>query len=87
MKVANAEKNAHVKELRLLLPDWSDITTMVTILHGEKDGLVPVENAYFAEKVLKNAEVKMAIYEGTGHLIPWTSPGLLKKEILYFIRE
>lgn len=86
MKVANAEKNTHVEELKKMLPYWPKITTMVTILHGKKDGLVPIENAYFAEKVLQNAEVKMAIYEDSGHLIPWTSPELLKKEILSLIK-
>lgn len=85
MKVAHAEKNTHVEELIKMLPDWPNITTMVTILHGKKDGLVPIENAYFAEKVMHNADVKMAIYDDKGHLIPWTSPELLKREILYFI--
>ncbi len=86
MKVANAEKNTHVEELRLMLADWPKITTKVTLLHGKKDGLVPIENAYFGENVLINAEVKMAIYEDTGHLIPWTKPELLKKEVLNFLQ-
>jgi pimeloyl-ACP methyl ester carboxylesterase len=85
MKVANREKNTHVDELRLNLSDWPAITTKVTILHGKNDGLVPVENAYFAEKVLVNAKLKMAIYDNVGHLIPWTKPDLLKKEILSLI--
>ena len=85
MIVANQEKNTHVEELKHLLPDWSEITTKVTVLHGKKDGLVPIENAYFAEKVLVNAQVKMALHDDVGHLIPWTKPDLLKKEILSFI--
>jgi pimeloyl-ACP methyl ester carboxylesterase len=85
MFVANQEKNTHVDELKLMLPDWTDITVKVTILHGKKDGLVPLENAYFAEKVLVNAQVKMAIYDDVGHLIPWTEPDLLKNEILSLI--
>ena len=85
MLVAYQEKNTHVDELRLMLPDWPAISTKVTILHGTKDGLVPVENAYFAEKALENARVRMAIYDEAGHLIPWTKPDLLKKEILSLI--
>jgi pimeloyl-ACP methyl ester carboxylesterase len=85
MLVANQEKNTHVDELKLMLPDWSKINTSVTILHGKKDGLVPIENACFAEKALANAQVKMAIYDNAGHLIPWTKPDLLKKEILSLI--
>ncbi len=86
MMVANLEKNTHVDELKLLLPDWPVINTKVTILHGKDDGLVPVENAYFAERVLVNAQVKMALYEDVGHLIPWTRPDLLKREILVLIK-
>lgn len=85
MLVANQEKITHVDELKLMLPDWPAISTKVTILHGKDDGLVPIENARFAEKKLVNAHVKMAIYEDTGHLIPWTKPDLLKKEILSLI--
>jgi len=85
LKVANDEKVSHIDELKLLLTGWEKITNKVIILHGEKDGLVPVENAYFAKKVLINAETKLVIYKDTGHLIPWTNPALIKNEILSLI--
>lgn len=85
MVVANQEKNTHVDELKLMLSEWSEIITKVTILHGKEDGLVPIENAYFGEMVLVNAQVKMTLYNDVGHLIPWTNSDLLKKEILAII--
>ncbi|NJM94163.1 MAG: alpha/beta fold hydrolase, partial [Cytophagales bacterium] len=46
MQVANREKLAHVEELQKMLPLWQNITVPVTIIHGEKDKLVPIQNAY-----------------------------------------
>ena len=82
MKVANDEKNTHVDQLKQMLPGWKKITGKVIIIHGVKDKLVPIENAYFAEKVLTNAQVIMKIDKNAGHLIPWTKPDLIKNEIL-----
>jgi pimeloyl-ACP methyl ester carboxylesterase len=87
MKVANDEKLAHVNELKKMEPGWSEIKIPVTIIHGENDGLVPVENAYFAEKRLINAKVTMKIYKKTGHLIPWMNPDYMKNEILAYLNN
>ena len=87
LKVANDEKISHIAELKLMLPGWQKITSKVIILHGEEDALVPVENAYFANRVLINAETKLEIYKDTGHLIPWTKPELIKNEILSLIEK
>ena len=64
-----------------MAPLWPTIKTPVVILHGEKDGLVPVENAYFAERRLTSAPKKLIVRKNVGHLIPWTDPGLITKEI------
>ena len=47
-------------------------------------GLVPLKNAFFAQKMLINAKVTMKIYKNTGHLIPWMKPSYMKKDILDF---
>jgi len=87
MKVAHAEKYTHISELEKMRPGWGKIHTKVIVLHGAADGLVPVENAYYAERNLVNAEVKMSIYENLGHLIPWTQPELLVRELMEFSEE
>lgn len=81
-RVAYEEKYSHVEELKAMQNGWKEITCPAIIIHGDKDRLVPVENARFAERMLSNADIQLSIYENTGHLIPWTKPGLLKKEIL-----
>jgi pimeloyl-ACP methyl ester carboxylesterase len=84
MYVANEEKLAHVKELKKMENEWDIITAPVTIIHGGKDELVPVENGYFAENKLQSSHVTMRIYNATGHLIPWLEPDYMKKEIIIF---
>jgi pimeloyl-ACP methyl ester carboxylesterase len=81
LKVANAEKLSHISELKKMKPFWAKIKTNVTILHGEKDGLVPVENAYYADKMITSNWKKLVIKKSIGHLIPWTNPEMIKTEI------
>jgi uncharacterized protein len=87
MKMANEEKLAHTSELKRMEPGWPLIKKPVTIIHGESDGLVPVENAYFAENRLINARVSIKIYKNTGHLIPWLNPDYMKKEIMAYLNN
>ena len=54
------------KKLIKMLNDWGKINTPVTIIHGTRDGLVPLKNAFFAQKKLVNARVTMKIYKKTG---------------------
>ena len=84
MRVANDEKITHVSELRKMMSDWKNIDIPVTIIHGTTDSLVPLKNAFFAQKMLVNAQVTMKIFKNTGHLIPWMAPGDMKQDILNF---
>ena len=87
LKVANAEKLSHIDELTKMQPLWDHVKTKVVILHGEKDGLVPVENAYFANRKLGSSHKKLVIKKNVGHLIPWTNPELVTKEIYEMVRN
>ncbi len=81
-RVANIEKMNHVSELLKIMPDWLKITKPMTVIHGSKDRLVPVENAFFIEREARNSEIEMNIYEKEGHLIPFTKPEIIKTTIL-----
>lgn len=60
------------KELESLSHQFKLITCPVWIVHGDKDTFVPVENAYYAQKMLVNSsEVKLKIIKGAPHFIPW----------------
>lgn len=60
------------EELETMLPQWGTIRIPVEILHGEKDRLVPIENADFAMRELNNArETRLP---RRGHLLHVNEP-------------
>lgn len=85
IRVTNDEKLSHVEELKLMLPLWNKIHRPTTLIHGDKDGLVPIENSKFGEKVLINAPLEVIYEEGLNHLIPWKRPDLIKNAILNYL--
>lgn len=57
-------------ELNELDDHYDEITCDVVILHGDKDGLVPVSNAGYSKKMLVNAKsISMTIIPGADHFI------------------
>jgi pimeloyl-ACP methyl ester carboxylesterase len=83
----NIEKLTHVEELNKMLTSWKEIRVPVTILHGKNDWIVPVENAYFTNDILVNANKKLVVVEKAGHLIPWIQPELMKNEIFEMLEK
>lgn len=79
---ANIEKLSHAEELTRMSPSWKNLLLPVTILHGKQDWIVPVENVFFTDRMMPHALKKIVVKKWVGHLIPWTHPGLIKKEIL-----
>jgi pimeloyl-ACP methyl ester carboxylesterase len=55
----------------------------VTVIQGDKDKFVPMENAAFAQKMLVNApEVKIVMIPNGSHFILWTEYEKVVQEIL-----
>ncbi len=77
----NEEILALKNELIEMKPGWEKINQPVSIIQGGKDNLVPKENADFAQKMLVNANVYMAIDFEMNHFVPWNRPQLIKNEI------
>ena len=87
MKVANDEKLSHQAELEKMKPHWDKIKVPTTFIHGEKDGLVPMENSKFGEKMLTNAPVDTIYRVKMNHLIPWNQPELIKETVLKYLNH
>jgi pimeloyl-ACP methyl ester carboxylesterase len=68
---ASNEELWHLKkELPGLVPRLGEIDCEAIILHGDKDKLVPLNNAYFIKKELVNAKrLKLTIVPGGNHFI------------------
>ncbi|MDX2306362.1 MAG: alpha/beta hydrolase [Microscillaceae bacterium] len=87
IRVTNDEKLSHVEELNKMLPYWQQLHNPTTLIHGEKDGLVPIENSYFGEKMMLNAPLEVIYDPKLNHLIPWKRPDLIKNAILKYLWE
>ncbi len=81
-EVSNEEIHPLKGELSLMLPLWKEIAAPVTVIHGDKDMLVPVANADFARRMIKDLSLRTKILPGVNHFIPWTHPKVLGDEVL-----
>ncbi|MBO6792491.1 MAG: alpha/beta hydrolase [Balneolaceae bacterium] len=77
----NEEILALKGELEEMKPDWGKIEVPVSIIHGEKDKLVPVENVDFVKQQLVALKPEMIIVDSMNHFVPWSNPELIKAEI------
>jgi pimeloyl-ACP methyl ester carboxylesterase len=79
---SNEEIFGAVDETRWLSMRLDQVRCPVTVVHGEDDDLVPVENVAFMRRAFVNAKgVRAVVLEGENHFIPWTAEGVLREEI------
>jgi pimeloyl-ACP methyl ester carboxylesterase len=84
---ASNDEIYHLKpELEAMVPLWPKITASTIVIQGNKDTLVPKENADFAKKMMVNAPVKLVTVDDMNHFVPWTHPYLIKDSILELIK-
>ncbi|MEM8893620.1 MAG: alpha/beta hydrolase [Bacteroidota bacterium] len=79
--VTNEEIYFLKDELELMLADWETIEASTIVIHGEDDNLVPVENAAFAERMMKPEHLTVRTYPQVNHFIPWNQPQLIYEAI------
>lgn len=61
------------QDVKTIPTDLHTITCPVYIFQGLADNMVPPENGYFAQQHLTaSSSVKLRVYEGVHHDIPWT---------------
>lgn len=82
LDVCNQEILPLKGQLELLLPRWAGMRPPVRLLQGTDDGLVPAENADFAERVLPKERLRVDRLAGMDHFIPWRRPELVAQAIL-----
>ncbi len=69
-------------ELKEMSGSWNSIETPTILIHGTKDMLVPVENADFAKRMMRNSVLEVKLLEGVNHFILWTQKEEVIKSIL-----
>lgn len=64
---------------------WSSIQAKMLVMHGEKDKMVPLGNADYAESNYPDKEkFRKVILEGKNHFIPWTAMDTVRSELIIF---
>lgn len=81
-KSATNEKYSHVKELRKLVPLWSQLTVPVTAVQGDADQTVSPVNLEFARKMLAGKNAEFILLPGVGHLIRWQRADLVREILI-----
>lgn len=78
---SNQEKLGHYEQLTKIVPLYKKVSVPVLLLHGTKDGLVPVENSIYLKEKIKQAQI--VLLPGADHPLPMTGTQYLIDAILY----
>jgi len=78
---SNREIFPHKRELQKLAARLGAAEAPAIVIHGDKDGLVPVGNAYYARDRWPEGRLELRIVEGANHFLPWTYAEKLKRAV------
>jgi pimeloyl-ACP methyl ester carboxylesterase len=85
LTTANREILPLAGELRAMAPLWSRVRGPLTVVHGVRDGLVPVGNVDYVRRMLPTDPVVLLLPDA-GHLVPWTRREVVRDTVLDAIR-
>lgn len=86
-RVSATEKYKHEEELKSIENEWNKILVPVLHIHGDKDGLVPVENIDFSAQHFPKKLLRTVKISNKGHLIPFTDPKMCIEYITEFVKN
>ncbi len=87
LNVTTQEMLSLPAELKKQKKGLKKITAKTIVIQGGRDWLVPPGNAKYAQKNLKNADVRVISLPKQGHFIPWQRHGLVKSQILKSLEQ
>lgn len=86
-RVSNEEIIPLKQQLENMLPDWANIRIPTVVIQGDKDNLVPKENADFTAKMLAhNPNVTIDVIENQNHFILWSEQARITNHIIEMIK-
>jgi pimeloyl-ACP methyl ester carboxylesterase len=86
-RVAEAEKMSHVKELQLMLPDWSQIKTPISYYQGDNDHIVPYANTQFIKTHVSSKFLEVTTIKEGSHFIAFKNYDLIKAKLLQILKN
>lgn len=82
LRVCNEEIMPLKGELEKMLPLWPQLQSMVYVIHGTQDDLVPYENAAFIQQHTPSEKfLHFESLEGMNHFVPWRRADAIKNAI------
>jgi len=82
-RYSNEEQYWLKDDLIILKEDFSKVVCPVYIFHGDKDELVPIENADYTKRMLVNSKsVNTKIFPGGDHFMVWNKYDEIKSQLL-----
>jgi pimeloyl-ACP methyl ester carboxylesterase len=84
-RASNEEIYQLKPQLHDMVPEWGKIECPVIVIQGDKDELVPKENADFAKKMIVNAPIELVRVADMNHFVPWSNPELIRDAVLQLI--
>lgn len=84
--VVAAEEIYYLKEqLQDMMKDYTGIKAYTILMQGEKDRLVNMGNAFFAERMIPDSLYQIQMLPKEDHFIPWTQKELVVKNLITLI--
>ncbi len=83
---ANEEMLGLKPSLEAMARGWEALDIPVTIIQGEKDGLVPKQNPEFAEQKMPSSLLKVHRFPEDGHFILWERPEFIVDQVLLLVK-
>lgn len=86
--VSNKEMLHLQEDLKALEKDFDKIKVPITIIHGQKDTIVPYEHALFTQKKLEEkVPFELITLPNANHFIPWTHQDTVRRVILKMLTQ
>lgn len=71
-KAASKEKIGHKADLKKVEGSWKNNPSPIISVHGNEDGIVPIENSYFLKEIYSPEQFEMLTLDGVGHGLVWS---------------
>lgn len=71
-KAASKEKLSHQDDLYLFENQWIRNKNSILSIHGDDDGIVPIENSYYLKEIFSSEQFEMLTLKDVGHGLVWS---------------
>ncbi|OIQ37725.1 MAG: hypothetical protein BM563_07910 [Bacteroidetes bacterium MedPE-SWsnd-G1] len=82
LQTASKEKLSHANDLRSMEQNWGANPSNIKTIHGDKDWIVPYENALKLQQIFPKDQFELKTLDGASHDLIWSRYEEVKEELL-----